>query len=166
MISFTKVHSKQEITDVSTLAQKIWQEHYLSIVGQEQINYMLERFQSEQAITMQLSEGYEYYLLNYNKHNTGYMAIIPNTEDSSLMLSKIYVKKSERGLGSGKQMLHFVETLCKKRKLKKVWLTVNKHNTHSIEWYLRMGFTKEAGIIQNIGGGFLMDDFRMEKSIL
>jgi ribosomal protein S18 acetylase RimI-like enzyme len=48
---------------------------------------------------------------------------------------------------------------------RQIWLTVNKHNTHSIEWYLRMGFTNKEAIVQDIGAGFVMDDFLMEKFI-
>jgi ribosomal protein S18 acetylase RimI-like enzyme len=165
MIHFIKVHSKQEIIDVSTLAQEIWQEHYLRIVGQDQIDYMLEKFQSVQAIKTQLSDGYEYYSVFSDAQSIGYMALLQNHNDTSLMISKIYVKKSRRGSGLGKQMLQFVERLCKKRKIRQIWLTVNKHNTHSIEWYLRMGFTNKEAIVQDIGAGFVMDDFLMEKFI-
>ena len=59
MIRFIKVLSEQQIADVAYLARQIWQEHYLPIVGQEQIDYMLEKFQCERAITKQLADGYE-----------------------------------------------------------------------------------------------------------
>ena len=165
MIRFIKVHSEQQITDVAYLAREIWQEHYLPIVGQEQIDYMLEKFQCERAITKQLTDGYEYYSITYDGRSTGYMAVVSNTSDTSLMISKIYVRKSDRGCGLGKQMLEFVEELCKQQNIKKIWLTVNKNNKHSIEWYSRMGFTNIGPIVQNIGSGFVMDDFRMEKDI-
>jgi len=165
MIRIIKVHSEQQIENVTYLAREIWQEHYLPIIGQEQIDYMLEKFQCEQAITKQLANGYEYYSVTYNKRNAGYMAIISNMNDTSLMISKIYVRKSDRGCGLGKQMLEFVEELCRQRNIKKIWLTVNKNNRHSIEWYSRMGFTNNGPIVQDIGGGFVMDDFRMEKDI-
>ena len=165
MIRFIEVHSKQQIADVANLAQEIWQEHYLPIVGQQQIDYMLEKFQCEQAITKQLTDGYEYYSVAYNGCSAGYMAVISNVSDTSLMISKIYVRKSDRGHGLGKQMLEFTEALCRQRSIKKIWLTVNRHNRHSIEWYSRMGFTNIGSIVQDIGGGFIMDDFRMEKDI-
>ena len=126
---------------------------------------MLEKFQCEQAITKQLTDGYEYYSVTYNGCNAGYMAVISNVSDTSLMISKIYVRKSDRGHGLGKQMLEFTEELCRQRSIKKIWLTVNRHNRHSIEWYSRMGFTNIGSIVQDIGGGFIMDDFRMEKDI-
>jgi ribosomal protein S18 acetylase RimI-like enzyme len=62
-------------------------------------------------------------------------------------------------------MLEFVEDLCRQRKIKKIWLTVNKNNSHSIKWYSRMGFTNTGPLLQDIGGGFVMNDYRMEKTI-
>lgn len=166
MIHFIKIQSKQQIADVTNLAREIWQEHYLPIVGQKQIDYMLEKFQCEQAISKQLTDGYEYYSVTYDDRSTGYMAVVSNVSDaSSLMISKIYVRKSDRGYGFGKQMLEFVEELCRQRRIKKIWLTVNKNNRHSIEWYSRMGFINNGQIVQDIGGGFVMDDFKMEKTI-
>ena len=73
--------------------------------------------------------------------------------------------KSNRGSGLGKNMLQFIEDLCQQHKIKKIWLTVNKHNKNSIEWYFQMGFTNTGPIVQDIGGGFEMDDFRMEKTL-
>ncbi|WP_415406123.1 GNAT family N-acetyltransferase [Sulfurovum sp. CS9] len=165
MIHFIKVHSEQQIADVTYLAREIWQEHYVSIVGQQQIDYMLEKFQCEQAIAKQLTNGYEYYSVTYNGRSIGYMAATSNMSDTSLMISKIYVRKSDRSCGLGKQMLEFVEELCRQRRIKKIWLTVNKNNRHSIEWYSRMGFINNGPIVQDIGGGFVMDDFKMEKVI-
>ncbi len=165
MIRFIEVHSKQQIADIADLAQEIWQEHYLPIVGKQQIDYMLEKFQCERAIAKQLTDGYEFYSVTYDKRNIGYMAVISNMSELSLMISKIYVRKSDRGHGLGKQMLEFVEALCHQRSIKKIWLTVNKNNKHSIEWYSQMGFTNIGPIVHDIGGGFVMDDFKMEKLI-
>jgi hypothetical protein len=96
MIRFIKVHSEQQIADIAYLAQEIWQEHYLPIVGQEQIDYMLKKFQCERAIAKQLTDGYEYYSVTYDKRSAGYMAVISNVSDASLMISKIYVHLADR----------------------------------------------------------------------
>jgi ribosomal protein S18 acetylase RimI-like enzyme len=165
MTSFQAVHTAEQIADVARLASEIWQEHYLPIIGQKQIDYMLEKFQSEKAIVEQLDEFYEYFLVIHHGQNAGYVAIVPNRSDSTLTLSKIYIRKSERGNGLGKKTLRFVENICLQRGIGMIWLTVNKNNTHSIAWYLRMGFRNVRPIIQDIGGGFVMDDFRLEKMI-
>jgi diamine N-acetyltransferase len=165
MIDLIEVHSEAHIAEVAHLAREIWQEHYVPIIGQEQVDYMVDKFQSERAIAGQLADGYEYYLVNHDEKHVGYTAVVANVSEAALLISKIYVKNSVRGHGLGKKMLEFVEDLCRHRRIKKMWLTVNKNNSRSIAWYARMGFTTTGPIVQDIGGGFVMDDFRMEKTI-
>jgi ribosomal protein S18 acetylase RimI-like enzyme len=62
-------------------------------------------------------------------------------------------------------MLQFTEDLCRRRGIRSIWLTVNRHNADSIAWYAQMGFSNTGPIFQEIGGGFAMDDFRMGKAI-
>jgi diamine N-acetyltransferase len=165
MTDLIEVCSEAQIADVAHLAREIWCEHYLPMIGQEQVDYMLGKFQSERAITEQIAEAYEYYIVTHHEKSVGYMAVVPKMSEASLMLSKIYVKKSARGRGLGQKMLEFMENLCRHRNIKKIWLTVNKNNSHSISWYSRMGFINTASLIQDIGEGFVMDDYRMEKTI-
>ena len=165
MLTFQQVDSAERIAEVVRLAREIWQEHYVPIIGQKQVDYMLEKFQSERAIAAQLAQAYQYYLFARDRKNAGYVATLPNATEATLMLSKIYVRKSERGCGLGKKALQFIEDLGKKRGLKLLWLTVNKNNDDSIAWYSRMGFRKVGAVIQDIGAGFVMDDFRMEKPL-
>ena len=160
------IESTAQIEDVVRLARDIWQEHYVGIVGQDQVDYMLEKFQSERAVTEQISTGYEYFMIVHDGMNAGYVAVIPNTDNATLMISKIYVSKSARATGLGAIALDYVEGLCRKRGLGVLWLTVNKNNTDSIAWYLRRGFVNASSIVMDIGGGFVMDDFRLEKQIL
>ena len=44
-------------------------------------------------------------------------------------------------------------------------MTVNKYNDRSINAYSTMGFKNTGGEITDIGGGFAMDDYRMEKEL-
>lgn len=165
MIDLIEVHSEAQISDVAHLAREIWEEHYVPIVGQEQIDYMLDKFQSERAIAEQLAGAHEYYIVIHDGKSVGYTAVVPNLSEATLMISKIYVKKSVRGRGLGRKMLEFVENLCRKRQIETIWLTVNKNNLLSIAWYSRMGFTNTGSTLQEIGGGFVMDDFRMVKTV-
>ena len=165
MTKLISVHSAEQISEVTYLAREIWREHYVPIIGQKQVDYMLGKFQSEKAITEQLGHGYEYYIATRDCKNMGYMAILPNMSEATLMISKIYVKKSARGRGIGQKMLAFAEDLCRQRDIKTIWLTVNKNNSHSIQWYSGMGFANVGPTLQEIGGGFVMDDYRMEKAV-
>jgi ribosomal protein S18 acetylase RimI-like enzyme len=164
-VCFHAVESAQQVAEVARLARDIWREHYTRIIGPAQVEYMLQRFQSEPAIARQLEEGYEYYLVAHHGKNAGYVAVVPDAEASRLMVSKIYVEKSRRGHGLGKQALEFVESLGRRRGIRTLWLTVNRNNLLSIAWYERMGFMNVGPVVQDIGGGYIMDDFKMEKPI-
>ena len=159
------VQSERHVTEVAQLAREIWQEYYVPIIGQKQVDYMVEKFQSETAITKQLGEGYEYYVATREGQSAGYLAVVPDKTEPKLMISKLYVRKAYRGSGIGKAMLLFVESLAISRGVKTLWLTVNKDNAQSIGWYSRMGFRNTGPIVADIGGGFVMDDYKMEKAL-
>jgi ribosomal protein S18 acetylase RimI-like enzyme len=166
MITFQPAHSDSHIAEIGELAREIWEEYYVPIIGQKQVDYMLENFQSKRAVTEQLGKGYEYFIVACNGEGSGYLAVVPDKNEPKLMISKLYVRKAERGSGIGKDMLLFVESLAISRGIKTLWLTVNKNNVQSIAWYSRMGFTNVGPIVIDIGGGFVMDDFRMEKGLV
>jgi hypothetical protein len=43
---------------------------------------------------------------------------------------------------------------------------VNKYNSQPIAVYEKLGFRVVAAVVQDIGGGFVMDDYRMEKTLV
>jgi GNAT superfamily N-acetyltransferase len=110
MTDLKRVLYQQQILDVAALAlaREIWTEHYVTIVGKQQVDFMLDKFQSQKAITAQIAGGYEYYIVSNEGKCVGYMAIIPNIAKDALMISKIYVTKSAHGQGFGRMMLECV----------------------------------------------------------
>ena len=163
-LSFQPVATREEIETTAQLAAEIWREHYISIITAEQIEYMLDKFQSVPAMTDQIEhQGYEYYLMRADGIDAGYMAV--KAEDSKLFLSKFYILKAHRGRGIGSRAIDFLAELCKERKLHAIWLTVNRNNASSIAVYERKGFRIVRTQVADIGGGYVMDDFVMEKEI-
>lgn len=165
MTNFTRVKSKKDVAEAARLAHEIWNEHYTKIIGQAQVDFMVNNYQSKHAIAAQIASGYEYYLIFHNGESVGYLAVVPAPAKSSLQFSKLYVLKSQRGSGIGKESMDFVEDICRKAAITKLWLTVNKYNSEAIAWYERLGFTKAGEVVMDIGGGYIMDDFRFEKTI-
>ena len=161
MIRFLHVHSEKEVSLVADLANTIWNEHYPKIIGQEQVDYMVEKFQSVEAINQQINEGYVYHLINYNDESVGYLSIKKNNDD--LFLSKIYVLKEFRGKGIGKVAFSFIENQAKEQNCKTISLTVNKYNTNTVNAYEKIGFKNIDSIVIDIGNGFVMDDYKMVK---
>jgi diamine N-acetyltransferase len=159
---FVEVSTEQQIELVESLAREIWTEHYIPLIGKEQVDYMLGSFQSRQAIREQMRTGIAYYLIRDDNAHIGYMAVQPKGRE--LFLSKIYVRSAQRGLGYGKKAVQFAEKVAKELGLNKIALTVNKNNVNSIKAYEKIGFKNVGSLVQDIGNGFVMDDYKMEKT--
>ena len=185
MIKFQKVENNQ-IKELADLASSIWHEYWTCLLSPEQIDYMVENFQSENAIKEQIeNENYTYYFIKYNKslsngrglnfnannmsirnsgegvvtdnENAGYFGI--SDKGDYLFLSKLYIKKEYRHKGIGGQAFEEIKKLTNG---KPVRLTVNKHNTNSINAYKKWGFKTIDAVVTDIGSGFVMDDYIME----
>ncbi len=163
MTSIVPALTKEQIRIVEDLAKKIWTEHYTPIIGSGQVSYMLDRFQSAAAIREQIQNGARYYLLKYQEEFVGYFSF--SIKGENLFLSKFYVLKEERGRGIGKAALLFIEEKVRELGLKKIELTVNKYNSNSIKAYEKMGFENMESIVQDIGNGYVMDDYVLQKYI-
>ena len=163
MIEIKPAKSQPDFEIISQLAFVIWEEHYTKIIGPAQVEYMLHKFQSATAIENQVVEGFQYYLVFTDKIPVGYLSF--NKKENTLFLSKIYVLSIERGKGVGKFMMEFLGQKAADLNLQSISLTVNKSNTKSIDAYKKMGFVKIESIITDIGSGFVMDDFVMNKEI-
>jgi len=161
MINFKVATSAQELLQIEEMANTIWHEHYTPIIGTEQVVYMLEKFQSVVSISAQIKSGYQYFLIEQNEIFVGYLSFIKRDEE--LFLSKVYILENARGLGIGKIAFQFIETMATENHCKKISLTVNRNNLNSIKAYENTGFQNKGTIVQDIGHGYVMDDYIMEK---
>jgi ribosomal protein S18 acetylase RimI-like enzyme len=167
MLTTQRVTGPRDIDAVAVLAHEIWNQHFPPIIGQEQVDYMLNKLQSAPAITRQIREGgYEYYLIVDEDQSAGYFALVADENDGSIQLSKLYLKHSCRGRGLGREVLAWIEEECVARGVRELWLTVNNDNAGPIAFYQRVGFAIAGPVVTDIGGGFFMDDYRMVKSVV
>ena len=159
-----KAETDTQVREIADLAKVIWNEHFTPIIGKDQVDYMVEKFQSYPALKEQISEGYEYYQIFSGGEFCGYTGIHPG-EDNRLFLSKLYLKKESRGHHLATGAFSFLKEICRERGYSAIWLTCNKHNDNSLGVYRHFGFeivdTQEA----DIGGGFIMDDYLVEYKI-
>jgi ribosomal protein S18 acetylase RimI-like enzyme len=158
----TPVTGDQQIAVLAELARDIWNQYFPSIIGQAQVDYMVEKFQSFDAIQSQIASGYEYYLAEINNEPGGYVGLVPNEPLTKLMLSKIYVKDQFRGKGFGTTLLQLAQGRALETGATTIWLTVNRHNHQAINWYKKKGFYFKDEVKTDIGSGFYMDDYIME----
>jgi ribosomal protein S18 acetylase RimI-like enzyme len=159
-----RARTHEDIAEVVALAHEIWTEHFPAIIGQEQVDYMLDRFQSNDSIGRQIqADGYEYYLVGDAGDRAGYFAI--HEDADSVQLSKLYLRRAARGRGMGARIIRWVEAESRARGASRIWLTVNKDNAGSIAFYRRMGFEVESAMVTDIGDGFAMDDYLMVRGV-
>lgn len=153
-----------EIQDIAILANEIWHQHFIPIIGEAQVEYMVEKFQSYPAIKSQIeNDGYEYYQIFSGHTMAGYTGI--HQENNALFLSKLYIKKDFRGQHLATKALGFLIQLCKERGLGKIWLTCNKYNSNTLAVYDHLGFVITDEQVADIGNGFVMDDYILTYTV-
>lgn len=151
-----------EIHALAEMASGIWHECFTEILSKEQIDYMVEMFQSEDAMRKQITEdGYRYYRILADGETAGYTAIRP--QGDRLFVSKVYLKKEFRHLGIGSAAIMEIDGICRREGFASAYLTVNKANEKAIKSYRRNGYECLGPQVTDIGNGFVMDDYVMEK---
>ena len=160
MMKAVAVVSPDDIRAVEDLAGIIWNESFKGIISQDQIDYMLEEFQSYAAIKNSILSGSLYFIITFEGKRVGYMGILP--EGRKVFLSKIYVCSKYRRNGIASSAIGLIREMASERGWKSAYLTVNKNNTGSIEFYKKIGFKITSEKIADIGEGFVMDDYIME----
>lgn len=163
MTTIFPVYTLSDIEKVVKLACEIWSSHYTPIIGKEQVTYMLKKFQSIPAIAGQIKDGSHYFLLQYQGNDAGYLSY--SAKPGHLFLSKLYVASEYRGRGIARAAIEFAGSESMKLGLPKLSLTVNKENKGAITAYKKMGFRQIGPRVQDIGNGYIMDDFLMEKKV-
>lgn len=153
-----------EIPELAKLTSKIWHEYWTCILSKEQIDYMVEKFQSENAIHNQYeNENYTYYYINEDGKNIGYFGL--SEKKDYLFLSKLYISKNYRHKGIGTKAFEKIKEIAKEKNYKSIQLTVNKYNKNTIAAYNKWGFHTIDSVVTDIGNGFVMDDYIMEYKL-
>ena len=158
-----EIFSEADIRRMTKVAEVVWREANVSFCTPEQVEYMIEKFQSFEAISGQLVHGYRYFLIEEDGEILGYFGVQP--QDERLFLSKFYILKQNRGRGLFSVGLDYMCALCREGEMGAIYLTVNRNNRHAYEVYLAKGFKVIAEECADIGFGFVMDDYIMEKEV-
>ena len=146
------------------LANVIWHEYFPFLLTKEQIDYMVDKFCSFEAMKdYDKHHNYHYFMVYVSEELVGYIAL--GHEETRLFLSKLYLKKEARGHRYASQMFDFIKAHAKKYQYDTIYLTCNKHNTHSIQVYEKLGFHVVDEDVTDIGQGYVMDDVIMEYDL-
>ncbi|WP_109300005.1 GNAT family N-acetyltransferase [Aquimarina sp. AU474] len=162
MIEIKKANNSTEFKIIEALANKILHEVYDPIIPAEHTDYFITEFQTENAIENQIkNENFSYFLLNFDTKNVGYLGI--QKLDKKLILSKLYILESFRGLKIGKKALEYVNAFATDNGIDKIELIVNRQNQNTIDIYLKNGFKIVESIVNSFPNGHSVEDYKMEK---
>lgn len=158
-------YKKAEQSDcklIYELALEIWNTHYVPIIGQKQVDYMLRTLYSEISLKKQMEGGQEFTLIFLNESAIGYFSL--SKKEKVSFLNKFYIDSNKQQQGIGTTVLN--EIILKSRGAKSIELTVNRKNFKTINFYFKNGFRIKSVEDFDIGDGYFMNDFVMEKILL
>jgi GNAT superfamily N-acetyltransferase len=161
LLSF-RAADANDLPTIIALAQQIWQDWYPAVIGQAQVDFMLNRMYSAAALQAQMEdEGQQFHLLFVDNQAIGYAAVsAKNSKD--FFIHKFYIDTKQHRRGLGGQFLQYIIDTYQPQTLR---LTVNRQNYIPINFYFRQGFTIEQVADFDIGGGYFMNDFVMLKTL-
>jgi diamine N-acetyltransferase len=155
--------TEDDIPLIRVLANKIWPPTYSSIITKEQMDYMLEMMYSAAALEKQMQNDAPFIIVYDEGEPVGFASygeISPNI----FKLHKIYILPSQQGKGTGKFIIDYIITEIKNKGASALQLQVNRRNKAKY-FYEKIGFTVIKEFNFDIGDGYVMDDYLMEKRI-
>ncbi|WP_420150595.1 GNAT family N-acetyltransferase [Spirosoma sp.] len=167
MIVITDV-TEAELPIIREIAYKTWPGTFGAILSSSQISYMLEMMYSLDALRSQINEKKHVFLLAKDEstgEHLGYVSYELNYKREALTkIHKICLLPASQGKGIGRSLIDKVAERAATYKNDRLGLNVNRYNK-AVQFYERVGFTIVGQEDIDIGDGFLMEDFIMEKQL-
>lgn len=155
--------SVTDIPVIRDIAYRTWPYAYEALLGKEQVFYMLDKMYSTSALEHQMKNLHYFFLALKAYQPVGFTSFSP-VEKDIYKLQKLYVLPAEQKTGLGKTLLQTVETVSKSMGAKKLQLNVNRKNVAK-SFYERNAFKVIGEEDIDIGGGYFMNDYVMEKDL-
>lgn len=154
--------NKANISEIISLAEITWQHTYSSIISQEQIDFMLNRFYSPSVIEEQMDNPTHFFFgAKEGDSLLGYCHSF--LQEESIKLSKLYVNPLKQSIGCGRQLLQHLEEFSRSMNIQQIELNVNRYNPAK-DFYLKMGF-KIVSEVDIPLDKFWLNDYIMMKPL-
>jgi ribosomal protein S18 acetylase RimI-like enzyme len=156
---------EKDIESIQDLANRTWYIAYGEIISLEQIQYMLEKMYNKGELLSQLEEGHLFLIAEEDGIDLGFAGFsVLDSSNGIYKLHKLYVLPETHGRGIGKLLMNEVVNLAKREGGSALQLNVNRNNK-AADFYKKAGFIVKETIDLDIGNGFLMNDYVMEKTL-
>jgi ribosomal protein S18 acetylase RimI-like enzyme len=164
MIVLRKAKEK-DIEVIQSIANSTWGDTYGSILSSKQIEYMLDKMYSRGVLLLQLEEGHTFLIAEENEKNLGFAGFsLTDPEKNIFKLHKLYVIPEAHGKGLGKLLMNEVFNIARSAGGLSLELNVNRNNK-AAGFYQKAGFKIKETVDLDIGNGFFMNDYVMERPI-
>jgi ribosomal protein S18 acetylase RimI-like enzyme len=165
MFEFEKLTTKSSLQIIRDIAADIWPKTFASILSKEQISYMMQMMYAPSVMEKELDDGFNFEIIKINDRPAGYFSWSKYELPQTAKLHKLYLLEQFHGQGIGSKMLDQVAMRAKNAGFVKLRLNVNKYNAKAIKAYQRNNFVTVESVKIDIGNGFFMYDFVMEKEL-
>lgn len=150
---------------LSALAGVIWRAHYPAIISMEQIDFMLEQRYAPALIRDEIARGIAWDKALVEGVIIGYCSYFPSTQAGEMKLDKLYVHPDFQRRGFGGLFVARAAAAARLAGCNALVLAVNKRNAGALAAYAQYGFRVRDSVVQQIGGGFVMDDYILVKDV-
>jgi GNAT superfamily N-acetyltransferase len=159
------VVAKSQLEIIQDLAKAIWPDAYGAILSKEQLEFMMEMMYSLDSLENQLKNNNVFLLVKEENEFLGFASYELNFNNSNkTKIHKLYILPTIQGKGVGKNLIFYIQEIAKKGNNSALILNVNKYNKAK-DFYLHNQFEITDSLVVDIGNGYVMDDFVMEKKI-
>lgn len=153
-----------DVPAIAALAREIWQATYPGIITQEQIDFMLEQRYGHERLYDDLEDLHKWLDQAFCDGRRIGFAFSEIYRDE-FKLDKLYIHPDVQRRGVGGQLIAHVAERAKREGYPCVILQVNKRNVKAIASYRKYGFEVREATVDDIGQGYVMDDYVMEKKL-
>jgi ribosomal protein S18 acetylase RimI-like enzyme len=124
---------------------------------------MLELMYSEASLQKQMSEGHQFIIV-YDKDAPVGFASYSEITPTIFKLHKLYILPQHHGGGKGRFVIEHIKKDILTKGAKALQLNVNRNNIAKT-FYEKLGFKVIRSEDFDIGNGFYMNDYVMEKKL-
>jgi GNAT superfamily N-acetyltransferase len=160
-----RLATSADFSIIDAIARQTWPVAYGAILTPNQLEFMLDLFYSESALSQDVNQkNHHYYLYSYHGVEVGFMGIEPNYLPHTTKVHKLYILQQYQRLNIGKQLLDYVSQLTLETGGNSLTLNVNRYNSAKL-FYEKHGFTvlKSEDILLDFG--YVMEDYVLVKEL-
>lgn len=160
------ITESRDIALIRFLAERSFLPTYLPFISPEQVHYMFDKMYSPDALRAQMEDrAHRFFIANVGSETLGFASVEADCELAGrAKLHKLYVLPEAQGKAVGFSLMNTMESVARAELQEWLFLNVNRYNK-AVEFYKRQGYEIYLEEDIDIGNGYFMNDYRMQKAL-